>query len=280
MPSSSQASSSSSTLKRKQQSISSFFAKKTPAAQKSSSDGAQPQETGHRNRDTVEEAAHVRNNEQSSDNEDQDIVVPAPKRTRTNGLPSRNISADPSSPVSCSFNVEEAAPSTSSQWTDRFRFATSPALDDDFPAENLQDGEEKLRQQKERERLHKRFVKKLGGPDCLIGIGSNSHGAGEAGIAEDGADAVEGADEDEGPAQHPPLNGRGKALTKKGGSKLTPMERQVIDIKRKHMDTILVVEVGYKFRFFGEDARVAAKELSIVCIPGKLRFDERMEGPY
>ncbi|BDD55445.1 Mismatch repair protein msh3 [Monascus purpureus] len=274
MPSSSQASSSSSTLKRKQQSISSFFAKKTPAAQKSSSDGAQPQETGHRNRDTVEEAAHVRNNEQSSDNEDQDIVVPAPKRTRTNGLPSRNISADPSSPVSCSFNVEEAAPSTSSQWTDRFRFATSPALDDDFPAENLQDGEEKLRQQKERERLHKRFVKKLGGPDCLIGIGSNSHGAGEAGIAEDGADAVEGADEDEGPAQHPPLNGRGKALTKKGGSKLTPMERQVIDIKRKHMDTILVVEVGYKFRFFGEDARVAAKELSIVCIPGKLRFDE------
>ncbi|KMU76664.1 DNA mismatch repair protein Msh3 [Coccidioides immitis RMSCC 3703] len=51
-------------------------------------------------------------------------------------------------------------------------------------------------------------------------------------------------------------------------------EKQVIDIKNKHKDAILVVEVGYKFRFFGEDARIAAKELSIVCIPGKLRFDE------
>lgn len=57
---------------------------------------------------------------------------------------------------------------------------------------------------------------------------------------------------------------------------MTPLEKQVIDIKKKHMDTVLVVEVGYKFRFFGEDARIAAKELSIFCIPGKLRFDERM----
>jgi len=41
------------------------------------------------------------------------------------------------------------------------------------------------------------------------------------------------------------------------------------------MDTLLIVEVGYKFKFFGEDARTAAKELSIVCIPGKFRYDER-----
>lgn len=54
------------------------------------------------------------------------------------------------------------------------------------------------------------------------------------------------------------------------------MELQFLEIKRKHMDTVLIVEVGYKFRFFGEDARVAAKELSIVCIPGKMRYDERM----
>jgi len=37
----------------------------------------------------------------------------------------------------------------------------------------------------------------------------------------------------------------------------------------------LIIEVGYKFKFFGEDARTAAKELSIVCIPGKFRYDER-----
>lgn len=66
--------------------------------------------------------------------------------------------------------------------------------------------------------------------------------------------------------------------SKKKGSKpgkLTPMEVQFLDIKRKHLDTVLIVEVGYKFRFFGEDARIAAKELSIVCIPGKMRYDER-----
>lgn len=80
-------------------------------------------------------------------------------------------------------------------------------------------------------------------------------------------------DEDEPPAA---------AKTKKKGAKtgkLTPMEIQFLDIKRKHMDTILIVEVGYKFRFFGEDARIAAKELSIVCIPGKLRYDERTWKP-
>ncbi|KAK8125165.1 MutS domain V [Apiospora kogelbergensis] len=52
------------------------------------------------------------------------------------------------------------------------------------------------------------------------------------------------------------------------------MEEQFLAIKRKNMDTLLIMEVGYKFRFFGEDARLAAKELSIVCIPGKMRYDE------
>ena len=30
-------------------------------------------------------------------------------------------------------------------------------------------------------------------------------------------------------------------------------------------DTLLLVEVGYKFKFFGEDAKIAAKELNIAC---------------
>ncbi|KAF6232361.1 hypothetical protein HO173_009466 [Letharia columbiana] len=68
--------------------------------------------------------------------------------------------------------------------------------------------------------------------------------------------------------------GRKGVTAKKGASKLTPMEKQFLDIKRKHLDTLMIMEVGYKFKFWGEDARVAAKELSIVCIPGKFRFDE------
>ncbi|KAH8731433.1 DNA mismatch repair protein MSH3 [Phaeosphaeriaceae sp. PMI808] len=52
------------------------------------------------------------------------------------------------------------------------------------------------------------------------------------------------------------------------------MEMQYLDIKRKHLDTVIVMEVGYKFKFLGEDARIASKELGIVCIPGKFRYDE------
>ncbi|KAM4054897.1 mutS family protein [Hirsutella rhossiliensis] len=83
---------------------------------------------------------------------------------------------------------------------------------------------------------------------------------------EDDGDAE--ADDDESPAP-----AKLKKKSSKSG-KLTPMETQFLEIKRKHMDTVLIVEVGYKFRFFGEDARIAAKELSIVCIPGKMRYDE------
>lgn len=90
-------------------------------------------------------------------------------------------------------------------------------------------------------------------------------------------DAEGGDDVDEEEAARP-----AKSSKKKGAKtgKLTPMEIQFLDIKRKHMGTVLIVEVGYKFKFFGEDARIAAKELSIVCIPGKFRYDERKYPTY
>ena len=122
-----------------------------------------------------------------------------------------------------------------------------------------------------KQRLHQRFVKKLGKPDSISEIKRRN------GFLEDnvpnGEEVVEEDDVDE--ELPPSRTAKGKSpAVKKSSNKLTPMEKQVIDIKRKHMDAIVVVEVGYKFRFFGEDARVAAKELSIVCIPGKMRFDE------
>ncbi|PHH78299.1 hypothetical protein CDD80_7107 [Ophiocordyceps camponoti-rufipedis] len=116
------------------------------------------------------------------------------------------------------------------------------------------------------EDLHRRFVKKLGNPDALTWKGRASLQQAPGG--EDEADA----DDDEADEQPPAPAKAGKKNAKP--AKLTPMEVQFLDIKRKHMDTVLIVEVGYKFRFFGEDARIAAKELSIVCIPGKLRYDE------
>ncbi|KAI8084735.1 putative DNA mismatch repair protein Msh3 [Halteromyces radiatus] len=45
--------------------------------------------------------------------------------------------------------------------------------------------------------------------------------------------------------------------------KYTPLEQQVVDLKQKHPDVLLAIEVGYKFRFFGEDAKIASKVLHI-----------------
>lgn len=202
------------------------------------------------------------------EDEEEDVVVPAPKRARVNG-------SQDSGRKGASFAAREEAEEQrqeqdlpvfdASQRTDLLKFTSSPAID--TAVEKTDDPEAKKRQ-KEKEKLHQKFVKRLGGPDCLIGIGGDAV-KDVAGGAEDAAEA----EDDEELAR--PAPAKGKAAPKKGGSKLTPLEKQVIEIKRKHMDTILVVEVGYKFRFFGEDARVAAKELSIVCIPGKLRYDER-----
>lgn len=38
--------------------------------------------------------------------------------------------------------------------------------------------------------------------------------------------------------------------------KFTPLETQVVDLKAKYPNCLLLIEVGYKFRFFGEDAKV------------------------
>ncbi|CZT49817.1 probable DNA mismatch repair protein msh3 [Rhynchosporium secalis] len=112
-----------------------------------------------------------------------------------------------------------------------------------------------------KEELHRQWVKRIGG----IRIGRRFDDALPAPTEGDGDE--DGDEEEEAPA---PKAKRKGAKT----GKLTPLELQVLDIKRKNMDTLLIVEVGYKFKFFGEDARIAAKELSIVCIPGKFRFDE------
>ena len=121
-----------------------------------------------------------------------------------------------------------------------------------------------------KEELHKKFVKKLGNPDSLAQIRRRNWQSNDDTAALEEADG----EEEEGEEDTPPPTKTKKKGAKTG--KLTPLEIQVLDIKRKHMDTLLIVEMGYKFKFFGEDARTAAKELSIVCIPGKFRYDERM----
>lgn len=155
-------------------------------------------------------------------------------------------------------------PKQSSQ-TDRFLYNSSG---NDASRDIIGGDEDTVAAKAKREAMHKRFVKKLGHPDSIAQIRRRAFQ-----VDEDTEALDEDGENDDG--EEPiPLPAKAKKKGAKTG-KLTPLESQVLDIKRKHMDTLLIVEVGYKFRFFGEDARTAAKELSIMCIPGKFRYDER-----
>ncbi|KAJ2736456.1 Mismatch repair protein msh3 [Coemansia sp. BCRC 34962] len=54
-------------------------------------------------------------------------------------------------------------------------------------------------------------------------------------------------------------------VQRRRGVKYTPLELQVLEAKEQHPDILLAVEVGYKYRFFGEDARIASRVLGIMC---------------
>ena len=141
---------------------------------------------------------------------------------------------------------------------------TSKYLFGSIETEEEDQDEEVIRQ---KEVLHQRFVKKLGRPDSLAEIRRKNHVL------------VDSVPDDEENDNEESEDGDGRKTTANGKriplKKVTPMVKQMLDIKRKNLDTLIVMEVGYKFKFYGEDARTAAKELSIVCIPGKYRFDDR-----
>lgn len=54
-----------------------------------------------------------------------------------------------------------------------------------------------------------------------------------------------------------------KASTSTAKVTYTPLEKQVVAIRQQYPDCLLMVECGYRMRFFGADALVAAKVLSI-----------------
>ncbi|XP_073480536.1 DNA mismatch repair protein Msh3 [Aquarana catesbeiana] len=56
-----------------------------------------------------------------------------------------------------------------------------------------------------------------------------------------------------------------KTPNRRTKSVYTPLEEQYMDIKKQYQDAVLCVECGYKYRFFGEDAEIAARELNIYC---------------
>ncbi|KAK9478843.1 muts domain V-domain-containing protein [Lipomyces japonicus] len=82
---------------------------------------------------------------------------------------------------------------------------------------------------------------------------------------------------DEGEQHEEGEQGKNGLLAKYAASKkkkLTPLEEQYIGIKRYYKDVVLAVEVGYKFQFYGDDSRIASKELGIYMVPGWKSIEE------
>jgi DNA mismatch repair protein MSH3 len=266
----------SSSQKGKQQTISSFFAPKpSPTPKPALKPVATPiledavRESEEDETLPVPRSISIRKRTIEDDGEDEVSERSSPpKRVRiaAGDSPSQRQSLGQASAA----DLNTPKPPKITDRTSKFMFSSSP------PARNENQAEEEddtAASQKQREKLHERFVKKLGRPDSFAELRRRNKI-----ISEESANGEEGEaeeDEDEEPAPKP-SKGRKGAATKKASTKLTPMEIQYLDIKRKHLDTIIVMEVGYKYKFFGEDARIASKELGIVCIPGKFRYDEHL----
>ncbi|KAK5675879.1 Mismatch repair protein msh3 [Elasticomyces elasticus] len=241
-----------SSQKKQQQSISSFFGAPKPPTKRPLDEPAQP--PSKRAREDIE-----------------DLTSDGPTAERHNSV----HSLDPSAPsrraplAAIAGNSRDTSKTTAAR-TSKYLFSSSPIPNPAAGEDDLGlDDDDQTREVKKR--LHLKFVKKLGRPDSIADIKRKNRF-----ITEETED-LEAAEDDEEEAEPEPTSkskGKKGTATSNKKTKLTPLEKQVLDIKHKHSDTLLVVEVGYKFRFFGEDARIAAKELSIVCIPGKFRFDE------
>ncbi|PSN60621.1 DNA mismatch repair protein MSH3 [Corynespora cassiicola Philippines] len=192
--------------------------------------------------------------------QDTGTAAPAPKRVRSTAGDSVEDAQRPSLAQASESGLNIARNPKVTDRTSKYVFASSPPVLDE-------DEEDAAVSQKQKQKLHEKFVKKLGRPDSFAELRRKNKLISD----EKEGDEGEGNDDEDEPPK--PAKGK-KGAAKKSGSKLTPMEIQYLDIKRKHLDTVIVVEVGYKFKFFGEDARIASKELGIVCIPGKFRYDE------
>lgn len=134
--------------------------------------------------------------------------------------------------------IKEFRPAPESPRTARYKYVPSSPNKED---ENISPQE--LAKKKS---LHEKFVQKLGRPDSIAARRPSSAGVQTDDEEEDGD--IEEAEEE--------VKSTTRVLQSAPSTKLTPLERQYVEIKKKYPDTLLLIEVGYKFRFFGEDAKV------------------------
>ena len=76
-------------------------------------------------------------------------------------------------------------------------------------------------------------------------------------------------------AANPKANGKKPRGKKKAdevgpsGQTYTPLEKQFMEIKKENPDVLLMMEVGYKYKFHGYDAKIAGRELGIAAFPSR-----------
>ena len=103
----------------------------------------------------------------------------------------------------------------------------------------------------------------------ITGIGGNSNDITHSPLTKKGTNGRKTASQSKPPLTVPAANLQERAKMPSPNATIskqyTPLEQQYIAIKAQHPDAILFVECGYKYRFFGEDAEVAAKALNIGC---------------
>lgn len=129
-------------------------------------------------------------------------------------------------------------------------------------------------QEKAKKDLHDKFMAKLGKPGSIEAIKRGRYESGR--LVEEGEEEEEEpeVEEDESPLANLKKKLSRKSTAKPAKKKLTPMEQQFVDLKKANPQVLLVVEVGYKYRLFGEDARIASKELSMFLVPGRMSVEE------
>lgn len=174
--------------------------------------------------------------------------------------------------------AKEFRPPPESPRTARYKYTGPSAANAEEPSTPEQIAKKKT--------LHDKFVAKLGRPESMALLRRKSQGEGSQREDEDEEGRGredEGEEEEEVSLVAESLRGKyvssagkktapsGKKSTASSTTKFTPLERQYVDIKKQCPDTLLLIEVGYKFRFFGEDAKVFLEEISTLtqdCVQG------------
>ena len=112
-----------------------------------------------------------------------------------------------------------------------------------------------------RRQLRRQFLRKFGESDNIETYGPAKP------LTHDGVDQEVDCDDSQKSSDVETPNRPSKRQKTSNSNKInyTPLEQQVIAIKAKYPDCVLAIEVGYKYRFFGQDAKIASKELNIVA---------------